>query len=459
MNQTLRDSQVLKYLSINGPQSGKEVCNKIKISQATFSRLVKKLSSEIVVMGRGSTTIYAKKREIKELGSVINVLKITEEKSAEHVADLIPILPRGFYIKSKSSIIKSRLYEDLPYWLHDLRPSGYLGRLIAKKFSNYHFPEDPRNWSNDDCLRYWCIFGSDLIGNLIFSSEKFGGRISHIFENNDNSNFISEDQRAIMYPVIALNTLNYGHAGSSAAGEEPKFLVKKKLATDSPNSNQYDSLIVKFSSANDDELTKRKKELLVCEHLALKTLSDNKINSAYSELFEFEGRLFLEILRFDRDRINRFGLISLLSLDMEFIGSGSNWETIAKSLRNMGKISNLQYQEILFRYYFGILIGNTDMHSGNLSFFADGEQIIGLAPVYDMLPMVFAPFNNEIISPKDKIYRISKKNVPIFNKAEKISNLFWENVYNHNKISDGLKEDIKIWKESYKIVEDQTTLE
>jgi serine/threonine protein kinase HipA of HipAB toxin-antitoxin module len=40
---------------------------------------------------------------------------------------------------------------------------------------------------------------------------------------------------------------------------------------------------------------------------------------------------------------------------------------------------------------FGTLTGNTDMHSGNLSFTSLHGRPYQLAPAYDMLPMAFAP--------------------------------------------------------------------
>ncbi|CAN5446584.1 hypothetical protein BH10PSE18_BH10PSE18_50920 [soil metagenome] len=41
-------------------------------------------------------------------------------------------------------------------------------------------------------------------------------------------------------------------------------------------------------------------------------------------------------------------------------------------------------------WWCGRLIGNTDMHTGNLSFVPHAGRLI-LAPVYDMLPMRYAP--------------------------------------------------------------------
>lgn len=42
-------------------------------------------------------------------------------------------------------------------------------------------------------------------------------------------------------------------------------------------------------------------------------------------------------------------------------------------------------------YAFGKLIGNTDMHNGNVSFMSEHGRPYELAPAYDMLPMAFAP--------------------------------------------------------------------
>jgi len=42
-------------------------------------------------------------------------------------------------------------------------------------------------------------------------------------------------------------------------------------------------------------------------------------------------------------------------------------------------------------YAFGTLIGNADMHNGNLSFIGEHGRPYQLAPAYDMLPMGFAP--------------------------------------------------------------------
>jgi len=53
-------------------------------------------------------------------------------------------------------------------------------------------------------------------------------------------------------------------------------------------------------------------------------------------------------------------------------------------------------REMRFLSAFGSLIGNTDMHFGNISFLTEGYMSFRLAPAYDMLPMLYAPLQDEV---------------------------------------------------------------
>lgn len=49
-------------------------------------------------------------------------------------------------------------------------------------------------------------------------------------------------------------------------------------------------------------------------------------------------------------------------------------------------------------WWFGRLIANSDMHAGNLSFYV--ERTLRPAPVYDMLPMAYAPLPGGEVPPR-----------------------------------------------------------
>ncbi|KZT13459.1 hypothetical protein A1D30_23895 [Acidovorax sp. GW101-3H11] len=64
---------------------------------------------------------------------------------------------------------------------------------------------------------------------------------------------------------------------------------------------------------------------------------------------------------------------------------------IARALWKESVITAQAFDTACLLRAFGTLIGNTDMHSGNLSCLSEGHRPYELAPVCDMTPMAFAP--------------------------------------------------------------------
>jgi hypothetical protein len=60
-------------------------------------------------------------------------------------------------------------------------------------------------------------------------------------------------------------------------------------------------------------------------------------------------------------------------------------------------LSGSDLEEIRLPDRFGALIANTERHFGNITFFYDFDGPFALAPVYDMVPMLFAPQNDQIV--------------------------------------------------------------
>lgn len=62
-----------------------------------------------------------------------------------------------------------------------------------------------------------------------------------------------------------------------------------------------------------------------------------------------------------------------------------------RSEHNGAHITPEAHEQACRLFAFGRLIGNSDMHAGNIAFFHNGELPLSLAPIYDMLPMALAP--------------------------------------------------------------------
>jgi serine/threonine protein kinase HipA of HipAB toxin-antitoxin module len=89
----------------------------------------------------------------------------------------------------------------------------------------------------------------------------------------------------------------------------------------------------------------------------------------------------------------------LRSLDAQFIGKASaNWPTLVSQLASQGHVDRDAVAGASRLWAFGTLIGNTDMHAGNLSFLSSHGRPYQLAPAYDMLPMGFAPSSSGVIT-------------------------------------------------------------
>ena len=124
---------------------------------------------------------------------------------------------------------------------------------------------------------------------------------------------------------------------------------------------------------------------------------------------------------------------------LEFVGKLKSWSETAESLFNQKRIDQATCQAIVWLEVFGKLIGNSDRHHGNISFFCDGEKITGLAPVYDMLPMMYAPQQNQLVARSFDPAPPKSFEIPVWNNALTAARSFWSHVQQHSQISKEFK--------------------
>ena len=122
------------------------------------------------------------------------------------------------------------------------------------------------------------------------------------------------------------------------------------------------------------------------------------IPAAQSSVIEAGGRLFLEVVRFDRTGLfGRLPIISLRAMDNEFYGFQDNWINAANRMANDGRLSKEEAGSLRWLSVFGSLIGNNEQHFGNVSLtMVDGSKRFTLAPAYDVLPMVYRPMDGAV---------------------------------------------------------------
>jgi hypothetical protein len=361
------------------PHGGGELRRALQVSQPTLSLLIKKHKEELFIIGKTKSATYALPREMPGLPHQIHVYTIDANGKGNKAGTLHPVFPgESFHWECKQKK-ESKFYSGLPYFLEDLRPAGYLGALIPRLHPELGGPQDITKWNTNQCLGYLTRFGSDLIGNFILGEEAY----SRFLKQQEKPALVESEMRAENYEISASDVLALGDPGSSAAGEQPKFLITKTPHT---------KVIVKFSPKKEDARARRYSDLLWCEGLALQALHNRGFAVESWEVIEGKKRTFLEVERFDRlGKLGRRGMISLQSLDLEFVGNGEDWSATSEALLKQKKISGSDFEKIQCLDLFGALIANSVRHLGNLSFFIESDGKFSLAPIYDMLPMLYNP--------------------------------------------------------------------
>lgn len=363
-----------------GPATPRQLIDLLKISQPTLSRALTEIGESLVRIGAARSIQYALRDQARNLPD-FPVYRVDFQGQLSLLGTLVPVRADGFVMLQEDG--KTLYSPGLPWWLYDMRPQGYLGRAyVARHGPALGLPASLTEWSDTHALRALLVHGQDVVGNLLL-----GNLARDAFLSTPLPTPISEDCKADDYVRLAHEAASGETPGSSAGGEQPKFTA---YAT-TPDGPRH--VLVKFSEAEAGPVSERWRDLLLAEHLALQTLRDAGISAARSRWLDHRGQRFLEVERFDRTgALGRRGLISLAALDAEFVGSGKgNWPTIARKLAAERHIEPDSARTSELLWAFGTLIGNTDMHNGNLSFIADYGRPYQLAPAYDMTPMGFRP--------------------------------------------------------------------
>ena len=414
-----------------GAATSREIQGATGLSQTAVSRQLRRIKDRIITIRSGRTPKYILTKNAFGGSDRLPLAVVDAHGNTVRVAYLRPLVTGGFYVEATGGMSRLLLgdagdgiYEDLPYFLYDMGPQGFLGRQIAKEMHAQfpEFPADPKRWTNDHIGRFLISNGDDLPGNLKFGEQALL-RVRRKPELVDD----------VDYPRKANSVMEGEVPGSSAGGEQPKFTAFNKRC------NCH--VIVKFSPVGNNEIARRWRDILITEYNAMEALRGYKFSAAETRLFEREGRLFLESQRFDRSgEYGRMSMISLASVDAEFVGLAERWPSVVKALAQRNLVATEDVLDAESIWCFGRLINNTDMHLGNLSFAMDGD-VLRLLPVYDMCSMGFAPKSGgEVVSYAFTPRHPERQSITdeAYSRVRELAIHFWDRLAQDSRISDEL---------------------
>lgn len=422
---------IKEYLK-QSPATSKEIQVHTGLSQTAVARHLRNLGNSVIKLQDGRTPKYALTRNAFGGNNKLPLSMVDAHGNTTIAAFIRPLAHGGFYVEPATGMprlllgeSKNGLYKDLPYFLLDLTPQGFLGRQIAEEMATQSddFPSDPRNWNTNHIGRYLISNGDDLPGDF-----KFGEQA--LLRVRRKPVISSESD----YPALADSVMSGVIPGSSAGGEQPKFTAfcGSRLA----------HVIVKFSPKGDNDIARRWRDILITEYHAAEAIRAKNFLAAETRLIEKDGRLFLESQRFDRTgEYGRTSMVSLQSIDAEFTELGSGWPQVFDALYKKDLVSWQHVYDVEYLWCFGRLINNTDMHLGNLSL-AIEESAFRLLPLYDMCCMGFAPKSGGEVRPYNFVPSNPKRvNLPesAIVPIKAMAHDFWNRVANDNRISAELR--------------------
>ncbi|MEJ6002556.1 HipA domain-containing protein [Paucibacter soli] len=419
-----RDHQlILGLLSSQGIASSKELQDITGKSQPTVSRLISELSSQVLVFGSARATRYGLPKSIRGFPAQ-HAVYWTSEDGRIHSIGKITLLANDV-LHVESDLVSSTTTGELPWFLSPLKAQGFLGRLLAQRLEPQGLGANPEHWGLESIL-YGALQLHDAPGSISIGDPTSGSKHDILPIDPDG---LAEGLDRMASDVAA--TLP---AGSSAGGEQPKFLAAL------PGGRH---VLVKFSPPLGAPFGDRWADLLSAEDLASKVLREHGVETANSTVVRTKTRAYLMSDRFDRvGARGRKHVVSVGDVHREFVAdSYANWATTCQALAGQRRLTSEDAERAKLALQFGRLIGNTDMHSGNLGLFVRPEDMargrFSLAPIYDMLPMRWRP--NPMLGglPDYQVFDLDPMSVDGPAAAPALA--FWSTLTEHDGVSKGLR--------------------
>lgn len=358
-------------LAQRGPAGAAELCAALGISQPTLSRALAALGGEVAVLGAGRSTRYAWPRPILGRAARQPLFWIDEGGRIERFGVLSSLAGGRVHLSAPG--VDQISDGALPWLLAPLRGEGFIGRAQARALAAFGLDRDPGRWPLEHQL-FAALHTTDAPGAIVIGEPA----PSALPELRDDADF----------DRLADEAAAGGMAATSAAGEQPKFLARRPDGA---------PVLVKFSPPRGTPFGERWHDLLHAEALALAVLADWGVPVAGCEVVVTARRTCLVSHRFDRvGSHGRRHVVPLWAAHTAFVqGPQQHWAASVEVLAAQRRLPADAAVQVQALRGFGRLIGNTDMHFGNLSLFVARDDAargrFALAPVYDMLPMRWRP--------------------------------------------------------------------
>jgi HipA-like C-terminal domain len=371
--------RVLGALAAQGPLTSAELQKISHKSQPSVSRLLAELGGQVLPFGQARATRYGLLKSIHGSNGQQPLFHTTTDGRVERIGSVALLAPEVLHVDGPGAGLSTN--GELPWLLAPLLAQGFLGRLLAQRLAAPGVAADPAGWRLETQL-FAALHLHDGPGALTLGEPA---------QATPPALPADAGAEAASLDALAADVAGTLPAGSSAGGEQPKFLAQ------GPGG---EALLVKFTPPRGTPFGERWHDLLHAEHLALHVLAEHGVPVASSRVVGTATRSYFISTRFDRlGPRGRRHVVAIGGVHAGFVPGGYwSWPRTAEALARQRRLPALDAAQVQALWHFGRLIGNTDMHAGNLSLWVAGHSLaellrgrFTLAPVYDMLPMRWRP--------------------------------------------------------------------
>ncbi|MGA1315601.1 MAG: HipA domain-containing protein [Rubrivivax sp.] len=376
-------------------------------SQPTVSRLLGAMGPELLVLGQGRRTRYTLAEPFGGLPARQTLHWVHADGRIEAWGTVAVATGQRIHLEAPGLDLLTQ--GQLPWPLAPLRIEGFLGRLWAQRLALQGLDRQPERWTVAQQV-FAAALQPDAPGALVLGEPRASAlpvlptSAKEPTSPGSTSSGVSAPAATAASPPAARPDANLDDlaadvaatlpAGSSAGGEQAKFLARRADGR---------AVLVKFSPPRGTPFGERWHDLLHAEALALQVLSDHGVTVAASQVIESVARTYLVSERFDRllpvdgrGFEGRRHAVPLHAVHEAFVGGPrQHWAATAQALVRQQRLPAEAGPQVEALLRFGRLIGNSDMHFGNLSLWVAPDDVAAgrftLAPVYDMLPMRWRP--------------------------------------------------------------------
>lgn len=392
-------------------------------SQPTVSRLLAGLGPDLLVLGQGRSTRYALAEPFSGMPPRLPVHWVHPDGRIEAWGSVAVATGQRVHLEAPGMDLLTQ--GQLPWLLAPLRAEGFLGRMLAQRLALQGLDRQPERWS---------------VAQQLFAASVQPDAPGALVVGDPRTSALPPWRTGADLDALAADVAATLPAGSSAGGEQAKFLARRA---------DGQAVLVKFSPPRGTPFGERWHDLLHAEALALQVLRAHDVAVALSTVIETSARTYLVSERFDRlppqggQRFEgRRHAVPLHAVHDAFVsGPREHWAATAQSLVRQRRLPSEAAAQVAALLRFGRLIGNSDMHFGNLSLWVDPADVAAgrftLAPVYDMLPMRWRP---DTVAGTLDLWPFSPEPVDLQSAALPVACAFWSAAAGCAYLSPGFRD-------------------